>query len=236
MTAPVAERLTGRNVAACNHGGVRPFVIVLALFVLAPAALAAEAPPTSGVHHTAAGTAAAKHALLRAGDVGKGWSDGLTPKKVGALTCGSAAKTVAGAIETGSAVSPTFRAGSTGPFVSETTFRYADATGAARFYDHVASSAALSCLAKSVAAGSTKNVTFKVTQSQLLQPPKAGARSAAYRIVGSADSTGQKVRVYVDVVLLLRGAAISELSYSSFLTPMDAALELHVARAAAARL
>lgn len=214
---------------------MRAFIIALAL-VAAPAALAAKAPPTSGVHHTAAGTAKAKRALLRAGDIGKGWTDGLTPKKVGVLTCGTAAATVAGAVETGSAVSPTFRAGSTGPFVSETTFVYADAAGAAKFFQHVATRAALSCLAHGVAGGSTKNVTFKVTRSQLLPAPKAGASSAAYRVVGSAVSTAQKVRVYVDVVLLLRGAAISELSYSSFLTPMDSTLELRVARAAAARL
>ena len=214
---------------------MRALLVALAL-VAAPAALAAHKPPTSGVHHTTAGKAAAAKALIRPGDIGEGWTAGLTPKKVGALTCGSAAKTVEGAVETGSAVSPTYRAGSTGPFVSETAYVYSTAAGAQRFFEHVASRAALACLAESVAGGSTKNVTFKVTHSQQLPAPKAGTKAAAYRVVGTAVVTAQKVRVYVDVVLLYRQNAISELSWSSFLVPVSSSLELQVARAAAARL
>ena len=214
---------------------MRALLIALALLA-APAALAANAPPTSGVHHTTAGMAAAKRALIRPADIARGWTAGLTPKKVGALTCGSAAKTVKGAVETGSAVSPTYRAGSTGPFVSESAYVYSTAAGAARFFEHVANKAALACLAASVAGGSTKNVTFKVSHSEQLPAPKAGTKTAAYRVVGSAQLTAQKVRVYVDVVLVLRRNAISELSWSSFLVPVSTSLQLHVARAAAARL
>ena len=216
---------------------VRGLSIIVALaFLLAPAAGAAKSkPPTSGVHHTVAGTAAARRSLLRLSDLGAGWSKGTTPKQVGVLTCGSAAPTLAGVIEIGSAITPTYRESSSGPFVSEATYVYGSAAQATLFWAHVSGRAALACLAKGVAGGSTKVVSFRVTREQALPAP-AGKRSAAYRVVGEAKTGLQKVRVYVDVVLVQRGNAIAEISWSSFADPVAASLERGIARTAATRL
>ncbi len=196
----------------------------------------AAAPPTTGVHHTPAGVAAAKSMLLRAHDVGVSWKTTAPPvKKVGELTCGNASPTVEGAVETGSAASPTFGADLTGPFVTQSVFVYSTVTGAQRFWQHAVGKQTLACAAKSVTAASTKDVTFKITRSTQLPAP-AGARSAAYRVVGRAVTQAQEVTVYVDVVLVQRGSAIAEVSFASFQEPFSRGMEQRIVSTAAARL
>jgi hypothetical protein len=138
-------------------------------------------------------------------------------------------------VETGSAASPTYGAGVAGPFVTEDAFVYSTVTGAQRFWQHAVGKQTVACAAKSVAAASTKDVTFKVTHSSNLPAP-AGARSSAYRVVGQAVTQAQTVTVYVDVVLVQRGNAIAEVSFASFSTPFSHSTEQRIARAAAARL
>jgi hypothetical protein len=193
------------------------------------------APPTSGVHHTPAGVATAKRVLLRAQDVGAGWKATAKAKKVGQLTCGAAAPTAPGAVEIGSAASPTYGAGVAGPFVTQEVFVYSTVTGAQRFWQHVVGKQTLACVAKGVTGASTKDVTFTVTHTASLPAP-AGADSAAYRVLGQAHTQAQKVTVYVDVVLVRRGNAIAEVSFSSFTTPFPRGMELRIARAAASRI
>lgn len=189
----------------------------------------------TGVHHTQAGTAEAHRVLLRHADLGAAWITGPTPKKVGSLAC--APLTLKGVVETGSAVSPTYRQAATGPFLSETTFVYNSSAAAASFFGHVATRGALSCLAQTIEQGNANSgVTFTVTKKEVLPPPRVSAKAAAYRIVGRASLQSQKVTVYVDVILLQRGNAISELSFSSFLEPVARADELRIARVAATRL
>jgi hypothetical protein len=196
----------------------------------------AAAPPTSGVHHTPAGIAAAKHALVRAQDAGAGWKTTSAPvKKRGELTCGTASPTVEGAIETGWAASPTYGADAVGPFVTQQAFVYSTVTGAQRFWQHAVGKQTLACVAKSVTAASTKDVTFKVTRSVNLPAP-LGAKSAAYRVVGQAVTQAQKVTVYIDVVLVQRGNAIAEVSFSSFAVPFSRGMEQRIAGVAASRL
>jgi hypothetical protein len=189
----------------------------------------------AGVHHTTAGNAAAHRALVRPADLGKTWVAGRTPKQPGSLVCGTSVPS--GVIETGSAVSPTYSRGATGPFLSESVYVYSSAAGAARFFPLAAGPGAAACVEKTLAsAGASGKVAFTVTTRESLSAPRVGVRSAAYRIAGVAAVTAQKVRIYVDVVLLLRGNAISELAVSSFATPVDPATELAVARAATKRL
>ena len=166
-------------------------VVVFVLF--APGAAAAkEKQPTSGVHHTAAGTAAARRSLLRLADLGTGWSAGATPKKIGKLTCGSAPPTLAGVVETGSAITQTYRESSSGPFLSQATFIYGGAAEAARFWQHVSGPAALSCLAKGVAGGSTKDVADK---SRRCQSPNT-RRTAANASSGTTSPTTAMIALF----------------------------------------
>jgi hypothetical protein len=190
---------------------------------------------TPGVHHTPAGKAAAHRALLRHADLA-GWTAGTTPKKVGALTC-RATTPPKGAVETGSAASPTYEQSASGPFVSQAVYVYSTAAGAAATFRRVSGTTALSCLAQSLAAGDPSgSVAFVAGKKQVLPAPHVTGKAAAYRVVGRATVSAQKVTVYVDLVLVLRGKAITALTYSSFQAPVSAALEQKIARAAAGRL
>jgi hypothetical protein len=201
-------------------------------FLAAFAVLAA----TPGVHHTPAGTAFAQRALLRRADVGPGWVAGVTPKKVGPLAC-RAPTHLTGVVETGSAVSPTYSAASSGPFVSASIFVYDSARAATRYFEGIAKPNALACLAQTVAAGkSNSGVTFTVRTKEVLPAPHVGVTAAAYRVIGRASVSAQKVTVYADVILLQHGTTISEVSFASFSTPLSAGTEARIARAAAARL
>jgi hypothetical protein len=200
------------------------------------ALLAALLVAATGVHHTPAGNTAAHKALLRRADLGAGWFAGATPKKVGTLTCTTAAPPK-GVIETGSAVSPTFQAGATGPFVSQSAYVYSNAAGATKLFAHVSGSTAAKCLAQSfLGADPSNSVTFTVTKQQALRAPKVNGTATAYRVVGRATVSAQRVRVYVDIVLIRRGNAISEVSFASFSVPVAASVEAHIARAAANRI
>ena len=201
--------------------------------LLAVLAVVAAVP---GVHHTPAGMNAAHRSLVARADLGVGWKAGATPKKPGALAC-RPPTSLKGVLETGVAVSPTYSASGSGPFVSGSAFVYDSAAGAARFFEQIAKPNALPCLAQSLATGkSTSGVTFTVTRRQTLPSPRVGVSAAAYRIVGRATVTAQKVTVYADVILLQRGTAIAELSFASFSAPVPPATETRIARAAAARL
>jgi hypothetical protein len=190
-----------------------------------------------GVHHTAAGTAAAQRALLLHADLGAPWTAGATPKKVGALSCDVPTEQ-AGVAEIGAAVSPTYRESAAGPFLSQSVFVYDSSAAASRFYQDFARPSALDCLSRSVTSGggAAQGVVFTVSKRQALPAPKLGVTAAVYRVVGRAVVKEQRVAIYVDVVLLQRGSNISQLNFSSFSASVAAADELRIARAAASRL
>ena len=192
---------------------------------------------TPGVHHTTAGTASAHRALLRPADLGVTWTAGATPKKIGGLACDGSAEPP-GIVETGAAVSPTYRESSAGPFLSQSVFVYGSSTGAVRFYQAVARPSALDCLVRSVTSvgGTGQSIAFTISKREALPAPKVGVTASAYRVVGRAATQAQHVTIYVDVVLLQRGPTISQLSFSSFSAPVAGSDELRVARAAATRL
>jgi hypothetical protein len=200
------------------------------------AAIFATLVATPGVHHTPAGMAVAKKTLLRRADLGAGWVAGATPKKVGTLAC-RAPTQLSHVVETGAAVSPTYRAGSSGPFVSGSTFAYDSPGGAARYFDEIAKRSALACLAQSLTSGSSNGgVVFTVRKREVLPAPQLRVSAAAYRVVGTAKVSAQKVTVYADVVLLQHGTTIAQVSLASFAAPVGKATEARIARAAAARL
>jgi hypothetical protein len=199
-------------------------------------AVLAVAAATPGIHHTTVGMTAAHRALLQRGDLGAGWSAGATPKAPGSLACATPSS-VKGVVETGAAVSPTYRAASSGPFVSSSAFVYDSSAGAAKYFTQIAKPQALKCLAQTMASGkTTAGVTITVVKRQVLPAPSLSTTAAAYRVVGRAAVPAQKVDVYADVVLLQRGNAISEVTLAGFSAPLDPATERRIVRVAAARL
>jgi hypothetical protein len=210
-------------------------ILVAASALAAPVAAAAAKPPVAAGTHTAAGMAAARRAVLALEDLGPGWKAGTAGPATSSLGCGGATSGP-GVVETGKAVSPTFSRSAAGPFVSQAVFVYGSAAQAQQVWQQTVGKPALTCLARSVTGGSTKDVKFTILHALTLPAPGAGTRSAAYRIVASAHSKLQTVSAYVDLVLVGRGDAVTEISYSGFSQPIDRSLELSVARALATRL
>jgi hypothetical protein len=214
-------RLTGRTVVVA---------LVLAALVTGTAGAAVA------THPTAAGKALARAALLRPSDFGRNWTSTAAPTTVPGLTCPGFSPSLSGVVQTGSAISNTFQAGSTGPFASQTAYAYANASEQQTVWREVARPQLLTCVAASLVRSTGGGVHFSVKSKRLLALPSLPVEAMGYRVVGTASVPNQTVNVYLDVVLLGSGEEVTELSFSSFLQPVARALELRLARIVAGRV
>jgi hypothetical protein len=187
-------------------------------------------------HPTAAGHAAATALLVRRADFGGGWSAVAPPKVVPGLTCPRFHPATPRVVETGAAASPTFQASSSGPYVAGNAYVFASAAQRSAYWRAVARSGLLRCVADSLAHGSSHGVHFTVTGHRMLALPKLGVQARGYRVSGTATSEGQSLDVFLDVLVLGRGSAVSALSLSSLEQPVGRALELRLARLLGARM
>jgi hypothetical protein len=207
----------------------------LATALAASAASAAKSPAPRSTH-TDAGTALARRLLLTRADLPRGWAATPASGKTPRLTCAGFSPSTEGIVETGAAASPAFRAGASGPFVTETVYVYASAAQAKAFWQRLVGPGLRSCLVQTVTQASTTDVRFAVQRSEQLTLPRAGARSASYRLTATATAPGQTVAAYIDMLLVAQGRAVAALSVSSFSQPVARSLELALRRAAARRV
>jgi hypothetical protein len=207
--------------------------------VLAAAAWTGAAPAgaapigASGVAagSTPAGEAAASAALLRRGDFGHGWSqESSAPAKVPSLTCPAFDPRFAGAVQTGAAASPTFSAGSSGPFASEDAHAYATTGEQGTVWRALVRPRLVRCAAASLRRGGGDGVSFTVTAQRPLSLPALPAPAAGYRVSGTASLPDQMIDVYLDMFVVGRGTTIAEVVLSSFEQPPPRALELRLLR------
>jgi hypothetical protein len=212
---------------------MRGALIALVVCALAPAAAAATKPPST---HTKTGLASARAALLPAHAFPSRWTATAADKTVPALGCPFAGADSSGIVEIGAATSPHYRAGSVGPFASESVYVYKTAQQAATYWKRLVGPGIGRCLAASVKQGSTSDVTFSEAKQLPLAAPTVTGRAAAYRVSAHAATPGQTTVAYFDLVLVARGAGIAALSFSSFSTPTPAGIEALLARSAAGRL
>ncbi len=208
-----------------------------AVLVTAAAGVVASSAAAVSPRHTPTGLAVARAALLRRGDLGRGWSQqSPPPAKVPGLACPGFDPSVGGAIQTGAAASPTFGAGPSGPFVSEASHAYATAGEQATVWQALARPGLVRCAAASLRRGGGDGVTFTVTGQRTLGLPGLPAPAAGYRASGTASLPDQIVDVYLDMFVVGRGTAIAEIVLSSFEQPPPRGLELHLLRTVARRM
>jgi hypothetical protein len=208
--------------------------IVVAAVALA-AVLVGTATGAVATHPTPAGMALARRALLSRSDLGRRWTSTPAPRTVPGLTCPAFSPGLSGVVQTGAAISPTFQASPTGPFASQTAYAYANASEEQTVWHEVARRGLLACVAASLVR-STGGAHFAVTAKRLESLPGLPVHAIGYRVAGTASVPNQTVNVYLDVVLLGGGDAVTEMSFSSFLQPVARALELRLARLVAGRL
>jgi hypothetical protein len=208
---------------------------VAAVVFAFPSAAAGASRGSSPSPAKRAALAAARAALLRRSDL-HGWKATAGPKKAPALTCGSFSPSLSGISVLGSAASPTFSDGSSGPFVGETAYVYGSAGQERAFWHRVVGRRLLSCVAGSLTAASTTDVVFSVKHKQLLSVPRIGARDAGYRVRGTATSADGSQTVYLDMLVVGNGSAVGAVSFTSFFEPVSRRLELRLARLVASRM
>lgn len=198
-------------------------LVLVVLMAGALAAAAAAAGPR--VAHTAAGNAAARSTLLTASDLGQGWTASKPIAGRLTLTCSGWQPQAPGVVETGGAGLPSLSAGATGPIISQSTSVYATAAEAARLWRQAVKPGLLTCVRASLEAVTTRGIKVRILSQGPLAVAKAGALTAGYRIVADLISPTQTLKTYFDVVLVGRGASLSELTFSSFLAPVPPAVE-----------
>lgn len=197
------------------------------------AAVPAGALAAAGSSSTAAPKSPTPKALLvTRPDLGTGWSiQSPAPRKVPSVGCGAQhLRLRAGAAHPRAAASPTFREGTSGPFVAQTAYEYAKVSQQRQVFAAVARHALLKCLAQTFTDSSRGGVKFTVISERGLGAPRVRARTAAYRVTATATlDSDQSVNAYLDTILVADGKGLSQLSVSSLTTPPPPALERRLA-------
>jgi hypothetical protein len=206
------------------HVGYRAVRVLLAI-VLAAA--------TPAVHHTSAGTKAARASLLKPADLGKGWTAAAAPRQQGVpLTCTGHDPSAKGIVETGAASSPAFSATQAGPFVQQNTSVFASAAEAGTWWRRAVTPTLVRCAAGTFAALRARGVKVSVVSQSTLPVSTGLPHTAAFRVVAKAN--GKKL--YFDLIVLGSGRAITGVTVSSFLQPVPAKYERALAVLIARRL
>jgi hypothetical protein len=215
---------------------IRPKFPTLVAAAAVALVLCAAAVAAVQKHSTAAGMAQARHVLLNRGDLGRAWTSSPAPKSVPDLTCPAFSLALASVVQTGSAISPTFQASSTGPFASQTAYAYASGRQEQTVWLKVARPHLLTCIAASLVRSASGGVHFTAAAKRVLILPPLPVRAIGYRVTGTASVPNQTVNVYLDVLLFGGGTTVTELSLSSFVQPVARALETRLARSVARRI
>lgn len=200
------------------------------------AVLAAWLPAAAVALTSQAWTTLARKAVLKRADFPSGWSSMPAPRKVPGLTCDRFHPGMTGIVRRASVASPTFNASANGPFVSQTVYEFDSPGQALTFWRRVVRQRLEECVAESLQRGAGQGVSFAVTGKRRLGLPKISDRDAGYRVLGTATTSLQQVDVFLDMVVLAHGTAVTEISFSSLEQPVDRGFELHLARAVATRL
>jgi hypothetical protein len=213
---------------------MRLTVAVLAAAVLAgPAAAAAPS-----AHHTAAGAAAARSSLLTSTDLGKAWKATAATGTPGLhLSCTGWSPSARGIVETGAASSPNFANTSAGPFVQQETSVYATSKQASAYWNRAVQAGLVACVVQSVNALEAQGIKVKIVSKGGLPVKKATNLTTGYRVVATLTAPGHKPqKLYFDVVLVGRGTGVSQITMTSFVAPVPAAVESALAKLVASRL
>jgi len=210
----------------------RAAVVLLAVGLCAPVALAAKGDPQKKITKT--GQARAVRASLQRADFPSGWTQHPHAKNSGDQPrCSTYNPDQSDLVEIGDFDSPDFDRAD-GSSVSSSTSTFRSVAMAKTGYARVAKPALPRCLAELFAKG-TKPSPTTIFAAGSLQFPAYGDRSNAYRITGSVKTPSARVRFVLDVVVLNRGAIDAAVLMLGIGAPLPAALEQSLVGKLAAR-
>ena len=200
---------------------VRAFVAAAALLLAAPA-LAADGEPRQVL--TEKDQKVARSIVLKRADLGAGFTaqkrpaDDPLPKGARCDALDEGDLTVSG-----DANSPDFRLAGPGVFVTvgSSAHVYRTLREANSSWTRGTSRQTLTCLGDIVRLSAAPSQKLKIVSSAQLAFPKLAPRTSAYRLVITiAAGSGQRVRAYVDAIVLQRGRIQSVLLVTSLGQPV----------------
>jgi hypothetical protein len=199
--------------------------VLLASLVVTASALAGPHDPTKRL--TAADSARAQRALIRAADLGTGWKSGPPMKDDG--SCASFAPDESAFVLTGEAYGPTLTHPS-GSVVASASAVFQSAEHVRRDWALTVRPELIRCVVEGVkdGAGWDPNVEVRVVSTKRLPFPKIAPMTALYRVVLSMSAGARAVPFTMDYVLVGSGRyelmlAVAQVGSS---VPRDAELAL----------
>jgi hypothetical protein len=180
--------------------------------------------------HTSGDTAVARQVVPRLVDFGPGWTAAPASTQQSALTCPGFDPQLAKVVETGAATSDTFRQSPTGPFASASSWVYRTAGQAETVWKTLVGPGVLRCFEQSVRKGATSGVRLTIASAGPATIPKLAPRTAAYRVVATAATSGETVKTYYTLILLGSGREIAEVSLARLAAPVPPQTELLLGR------
>jgi len=214
-------------------------VIVAALLALAvvQAAAAANGEPRKAL--TAKGNAAARSIVLKRADLSPGFTQRTRPDEdlPAGVRCGALDES--DLTITGEAQSPDFQFTQPGIFVTvgSTANVYRTLKDANESWKRGTSSKTATCFADIVRLGAPRGQNVKIVSAKRLSFPKVAPKTAAFRVVATLTLSGnQRVRAYIDAIILQNGRVQSGIVFTSLGRPVGQADEVGLAGLVAGRL
>ncbi len=216
---------------------MRAIAVILLALALAQAAAGADGEPRRAL--TEKGTATARSVVLKRGDLSPGFTAQKRPDDdlPAGVRCGALDEsdlTISGTAE-----SPDFQFVQPGILVTvgSTVNVYRTLADATRSWTRGTSSKTATCFADVVRLGAPRGQKVEIVSAKRLSFPTVAPRTAAFRIVATLTLPGmQRIRAYVDAIILQNGRVQSGLVFTSLGQPLGQATEVGLAALVATRL
>ncbi|HZO62495.1 MAG TPA: hypothetical protein VFB35_05885 [Gaiellaceae bacterium] len=200
-----------------------------------PAALGAPGEPQKRL--TAADTQLARRVLLARGELGAG---GWRPGRGSATgqACGIVRRVqprLSDLVETADVSGPLFTS-ERAEAVAQTVRVFATPGQAAVAWTRTVNTHLVICMEEQVEGSSSMGAPVSVTDWRALTLPHVTQRVAGFRVTALATAGKTRSNVYLDVILLAQGRAMTTITFSSVQRPVPAAYETQLVRTVAGRL
>jgi hypothetical protein len=217
-------------------GPVRLVISVLVALAVTPVAWGADGEPKKAL--TNKGNATARSVVLKRGDLSTAFTlhtrpDEDLPKGVRCGALDESDLTI-----TGEAQSPDFQLSQPGLFVTigSTTNVYRTLGEAGKSWKRGTSAKTTTCLADIVRLSAPRGQRVSIVSAKRMTFPKVAPMTSAFRVVATLTIGGNRVRAYVDAIILQHGRVQSGVVFTSLGRPVGQADELGLAGLVADRM
>ena len=208
---------------------MRSVLTVLVALAVTPVAWGADGEPKKAL--TSKGNATARSVVLKRGDLSTAFTlrtrpDEDLPKGVRCGALDESDLTI-----TGEAQSPDFQLSQPGLFVTigSTTNVYRSLGEAGKSWKRGTSAQTTTCLADIVRLSAPPGQRVSIVSAKRLTFPKVAPMTSAFRVVATLTIGGNRVRAYVDAIILQHGRIQSGVVFTSLGRPVGQADELGLA-------